>query len=108
MSEPTAHDYAVRIAILETKLHAADEARTLQAKEYERRLQDLNHAHQKAVEERATVVSRELYDSGIREVHVSINQNRELIDIVSAKVNIGIGILLAIQVVAFFMEKFWK
>jgi hypothetical protein len=119
MTEPTPHEYSVRIAILETKLEAADSARVIQAKEYERRLQDLNHAHTQAMERNATFVSRELYDAGIREAltaasaatTASIAESKALsarVDALSAKMNIGIGILLTIQVLVFVFIEVWK
>jgi hypothetical protein len=112
-------DYAVRIAILETKLHDADDARKLQASEYERRLNSLNHAHQKALEERAAVVSRELFDSGMREVKALVESVRvesrrdrdateERINGLSSKIYTGVGIVLTLQVVFFLVLEFWR
>lgn len=130
MAEPTPHEYAVRIAVLETKLQSADEARVLQAREYERRLQDLNHAHQQAVDRNATFVSRELYDSGVRELHLAIANVRkdsdsdaekfdqrmsaqqkvfsDRLDGLSAKVYTGVGIAVAVQVMLFVIVEVWK
>ena len=42
---------------------SVEKALELQAREYERRLDDLNHAHKQAVETQATFVSREVYDA---------------------------------------------
>jgi hypothetical protein len=45
------------------ELMLRDKALELQAKEYERRLEVLNHAHAAAVEAQAKTVPREMYDS---------------------------------------------
>jgi hypothetical protein len=108
VNEPSSHEYSVRIAVLETKLANADGARILQAKEYERRLGDLNHAHQQAMERNATFVSRELYDSGMREVMGFQMRLNDRIDSLSTKVNIGVGIALAVQVLLFIIVEVWK
>jgi hypothetical protein len=103
MSEPTAHDYAVRIAVLETKLTATDEARKLQAVEYERRLAELNHAHSRTREDRAGLVTRELHDALERELRTSIVTTSQAVDKrineLSSKVYMGIGIVLTAQFV---------
>src|ERR1700691_3540245 len=57
MVEPTPHDYAVRIAVLEEKVAAQRREIIDQAKEYERRLTELNHAHDKQVRDQQTYVS---------------------------------------------------
>jgi hypothetical protein len=119
LTEPSPHEYAVRIAVLETQLVNADKAQELQAREYERRLQDLNHAHQQAMERNATFVSRELYDSGVREVRslseaVRTESRRDRddtdfrINALSAKIYIGVGIVLALQAVFFLVLEFWR
>jgi len=56
-NEPTPHDYAVRIAVLEEKVAAQRREIAQQALEYERRLTDLNHAHEKQVRDQQTYVS---------------------------------------------------
>jgi hypothetical protein len=119
MSELSSNEYSVRIAVLETRLHAADEARRLQAAEYERRLDLLNHAHQKALEERTVVVSRELFDAGMREsklltetVRTESRRDRDAtetrINGLSAKIYTGVGIVMALQVVIYLALEFWK
>jgi len=45
----------------------------LQAREYERRLSDLNHAHQQAQDVQGTYLPREVYESQQRESDVKIN-----------------------------------
>lgn len=59
---PDISDLLVRIAVLEERLKAMGEALRLQAKEYERRLLDLNHAHEKQVEDQRTYVSLDKYE----------------------------------------------
>ncbi len=61
------HQSAVRLAVLETRLNGTLESISLQAKEYERRLGELNHSHQQQVDRNATYVSRELWDSKLTE-----------------------------------------
>lgn len=58
----------VRLAILETLIAEMRRALDLQAREYERRLDDLNHAHQSAMEVQARYVTRELYEERHREL----------------------------------------
>ena len=53
----TPHDYSVRIAVLEEKVAAQRREIAQQALEYERRLTDLNHAHEKQVRDQQTYVS---------------------------------------------------
>ena len=57
----------VRIAVLEERVKNRDEALQLQAKEYERRLEVLNHAHAQAEEKNRNYVTREVYDGTVRE-----------------------------------------
>ena len=52
----------VRIAVLEATIAHLREARDLQAKEYERRLQDLNHAHTQAEEKYREYLPRATYE----------------------------------------------
>jgi len=53
----------IRIARLEERLKARDEALGLQAAEYERRLALLNHAHEAAQQRDSLFVSTERYDA---------------------------------------------
>jgi len=52
----------VRLARLEERVKSFDLARELQAKEYARRLDELNHAHERAVADRAGTVTRTVCD----------------------------------------------
>ena len=62
-----ANSLEVRLAVLEERVANRDDALALQAKEYERRLADLNHAHQLAEEKNRNYVTREVYDGTVRE-----------------------------------------
>ncbi len=55
-------DAAVRIAVLESQIKGLRENIVLQAREYERRLSELNHAHQLQIDRNADYVSREAWD----------------------------------------------
>jgi hypothetical protein len=52
-----------RINVMEERMRGETIARELQAKEYERRLDVLNHAHEKAVEDRALTVNKEVFQA---------------------------------------------
>lgn len=49
-------------ALLDERYEAQENARQLQATEYERRLQALNHAHEQAVEVQHTYVTQDKYE----------------------------------------------
>jgi len=63
------HDLTVRIAVLEEKVQAAEREKILQAKEYERRLLDLNHAHEKQVKDQSTYISDDKFNGFVGEVN---------------------------------------
>lgn len=72
-------------------INAADtKALELQAAEYERRLETLNHAHQQAVEAQARTVPRELFDQYVKE---SANREAALVAAQSEKSITAIGAL---------------
>ena len=52
--------------LLDERFAALKQALDLQAREYERRLSLLNHAHEKAVEERGTFVTQEKYEDKMK------------------------------------------
>jgi hypothetical protein len=116
MSRPSAE---VRIAVLETRLKMADDARELQAKEYERRLDDLNHEHKRNIERNAAFVSRELHDALDQSLRTLIGSTEAKLDAklnamdsrfnkVTSKVYTGVGILIALQFVAEAAVLLWK
>jgi chromosome segregation ATPase len=55
------------IAVLQQQIRGLENARDLQAKEYQRRLEELNHAHAKAEARNAEYLPRELFESTINE-----------------------------------------
>ena len=55
-----------RLAVLEERLRGMDRALELQAKEYDRRLHELNHAHEQAVEVQHTYVTEEIHDRDLK------------------------------------------
>jgi hypothetical protein len=48
--------------LMDERFEALEHARVIQAREYERRLADLNHAHEKAVEVQHTYVTQDKYE----------------------------------------------
>lgn len=61
-------ELTVEVAVLKTRLKASEIALDIQSREYERRLEELNHSHQAAVVDRAQYVTRELHDQLNREL----------------------------------------
>lgn len=59
----TADDPTVRLAVLETRLEERERALELQAAEYTRRLDDLNHAHQQREERDRDYIMREVFEA---------------------------------------------
>lgn len=57
------HSDATRIAVLEAIIDGLKDSIVLQAKEYERRLTELNHAHARATTDAARFVTAELFYS---------------------------------------------
>jgi hypothetical protein len=57
-----ADDAAIKIAVLEEQILALRREISVQAIEYQRRLMELNHAHQKQVADQQTFVSSERYE----------------------------------------------
>lgn len=66
---PREHELTVRIAVLEEKVAAAEREKLLQAREYERRLTDLNHAHEKQVKDQQTYISEDKFNGFIGEIN---------------------------------------
>lgn len=68
MAEPLIeriHQLDKQIVELRTLLKAAEEAKRLQADEYERRLDILNHAHEEARSVLGTYIPREIYEKAM-------------------------------------------
>jgi hypothetical protein len=75
-------ELTVEIAVLKSQLQ--DDARALekQAREYERRLGELNHAHARALETAHNYVTRDIHDQINRELGDRISRNEtELVSI---------------------------
>lgn len=68
------------------------ESLKLQAREYERRLGELNHAHSMAEKKNQEYISREVFYAAIREATLKIEALQRI-------VYIGLGILMAAQLV---------
>jgi hypothetical protein len=61
----TIQELLVEIAVLKTKNDEREKALSIQALEYERRLDVLNHAHAEAQRVLNTYLPREIYDKGM-------------------------------------------
>jgi hypothetical protein len=66
MSDPNVHERE-RVVVLEQRLLALERAIALQAMEYSRRLEELNHAHAQQVQAQATYIGREVYEGYVKE-----------------------------------------
>jgi len=66
-----------RLAVLEERLRGMDRALELQAREYDRRLHELNHAHEQAVEVQHTYVTEEVH---ARDRQAAVNERKALYD----------------------------
>lgn len=58
----------VEIAVLKTRLTESEKAMSLQASEYARRLDELNHSHANMNNDRAKYVTRDLHDQLYQEM----------------------------------------
>ena len=67
-------DESLEIVALREQLQGIREARDLQAKEYERRLGELNHAHARAEASSQHFVPRELHDKTIAVLTEKVDQ----------------------------------
>ena len=82
----------IKIARLEEKLAASQNAVILQAQEYERRLEELNHARREQAGRDVLYVSRESWEARRREIDIQIAdliawRNRSI----GLMVGVGIG-----------------
>ncbi len=60
-------DALIKIAVLETEVRGLKENIVLQAKEYQRRLSELNHAHDQATADKSAFLRKDTYDAKIAE-----------------------------------------
>lgn len=70
-------ELTVEIAVLKTRLKSSELALAIQSKEYERRLEELNHSHQAAIVDRTQYVTRELHDQLNKELLERIDRVRQ-------------------------------
>ncbi len=66
MADGPRNDTEIHLAVLEERVEQMDKAIKLQASEYERRLNALNHAHEKAVEVQHTYVTQDKYEDKLK------------------------------------------
>jgi len=55
-------DLILKVAVLEERIANAKESLEKQAREYERRLTELNHAHEQSVEDKMDFLERSVYE----------------------------------------------
>lgn len=68
-----------RLGVLTERVTGSERAMVLQAKEYERRLEELNHAHARQVAMQMTFVSKDSWD-GMMEWRDGVNKSLTLLD----------------------------
>ena len=83
MSDISLREYIEKV--IELKFKAYDDALSLQAREYTRRLEALNHEAQKLTTMQATYVSREVYDAKIKELDTLTNELKISKEVLAAK-----------------------
>lgn len=81
-----------KIAVLEERLTGAQDALKIQAREYERRLETLNHEAQQLKDMQAKYLPREVYEANYKETNTKIEALQKYIWI-------GVGGLLVIELV---------
>jgi uncharacterized protein YjbK len=62
----------VRLAVMESQMADLKHGIALQAREYERRLEELNHAHERQVESNRHYVSREAWELKHSELEIRV------------------------------------
>jgi hypothetical protein len=55
-------DLILKVAVLEERIANAKETLDKQAKEYERRLDELNHAHERSIEDKLEFLEKSVYE----------------------------------------------
>lgn len=96
--------------VIELKFKAYDDALDLQAKEYSRRLEQLNGEAAKLKDMQATYVSREVYDAKVKELDTLLSELKISKEVLAAKAGMPmvivswtasiIGIILALIALA--------
>ena len=74
----------VEVAVLKTRVHGKEEALRIQAAEYERRLNDLNHAHALARDTLATYLPREIFEKEHAALQTRVEYNSKRIELILA------------------------
>lgn len=74
------------------------EALEIQAKEYERRLGVLNHAHEQAIAEQARTVSREIYDQYVTTNDEKVSDLSKWRAGIEGRI-VGIGVVIGLVVI---------
>lgn len=84
--------------VISLKFAESEKALQIQATEYERRLEVLNHEAAQLKDMQSTYVSRDLFDATIKEISAKHESTRET-------VLIGTGVFIALQIgMAFFLK----
>lgn len=73
-------ELTVEVAVLKSRLDSSAKALRVQAIEYERRLNELNHAYKRATEDRNQFVTRELHDQIYTDLSGKISTLKSEID----------------------------
>jgi len=68
----TAENLHTQVQVLKTELRERDKALEKQAREYERRLEDLNHAHALAQQTLNTYIPRETYSKDVDSLNARV------------------------------------
>ena len=94
---------------IEQRMDSMDAALSLRTGEVERRLSELNHVHQRAVEDRSQFLPREVFEQYLREVqswrdsvNADLNQARGRATMLAAVISLAVG------VVVFILNRVWR
>ena len=94
-----------RLARLEERVEGFDRARALQAEEYARRLDELNHAHERALEDRAGFVDRSVCDLRHNVVDARVAELKEVQAVAKGKgIVYGLGFSLLLALIAVLLK----
>ena len=91
MTDPDIH---TRVAVLEAQRVSDQEHKALQAIEYERRLTDLNHAHEKQVADQATYISGDKFEGFVREFYQWRDQTQKTLTLLEGRTGGSQDVLL--------------
>jgi len=91
MTDITLREYIEKV--IELKFKAYDDALSLQAREYTRRLEALNGEAQKLTTMQASYVGREVYDAKIKELDTLTNELKISKEVLAAKAGVPMVII---------------